>query len=63
MANLREKIIEYYNKGYYDFCFSGRKQASGYIINIEARNNEERVELFYDPKKDKCIEKLENNSE
>ncbi len=63
MVSLKEKILEYYNKGYYEFRFSDRGEVFGYTINIEARKGGGRVELTYNPKEDKCIERIDENVE
>ena len=63
MESLREKIIEYINKGYLDFSFFRRRQISGYTFEIRARKGDDVVELLYDSGKYKCREKSKRELE
>ncbi len=59
MVGLRDKLLDYFQRGYSEYCFFPRRQISGYTIDIEARKGDETVRLLYDPIKDRCREKNE----
>ena len=59
MGNLRDKVVEYLDRGYNEWHFSKRRQISGYTVEIEVRKEEDKIILLYDYQKDICREKRE----
>ncbi|MDO8509094.1 MAG: hypothetical protein Q7S27_05420 [Nanoarchaeota archaeon] len=62
MANLDEKLAEYFGKGFHEHSRKDRGGISGYIMEIELRKeNEGQIFLLYDPTKNRCRERTQKD--